>query len=265
MSNFDSKTALNRENRSVSISIMDYSTFIDSEWSNAFEQGFSFFKEIPSTHVQSMIALIEANPSLLNLEFLKERAKIPGGIPKDTRMRIHFMQNEEQGRGDWLKYLPINHIKSMVANLLSPEKHSAKEDSEELQSLLERLKAEYESVRTPNAKETREAFFPELISALQVNPRNVGGGVWIFQIELEGKSMELALDFGGNYTTLTYWIDIYPDRKPKQTVFASYEKISGFGKPDWNLMRSDRLQHHSCAFVEVVSRTMRAISITMKG
>ena len=239
---------------------MDYSSFIDSEWNSAFQNGFSFFKEIPSSHVQSMVAIIEANPSFLNPEFLKNRAAVPASVPEDKRMRIHLMRNEEEVSGDWLKYLPTNRRKTMIAHFLSPEKHWAREDSEELRPLLERLQTEYENIRTPNARETRKAFFPELKSALKADPRNGGGGCWVFPVTVGDKAMELVLDFGGNYTTLTYWIDVYPDKKPQQIVFVSYEEILGFGRPDWNLMRSDHLQHHSVIFVEVVSRTMKAIS-----
>ncbi|MHC1724875.1 MAG: hypothetical protein AB9866_02435 [Syntrophobacteraceae bacterium] len=243
---------------------MNYSSFTDSEWSSAFQNGFSFLKEIPSSSVQSMVAIIEANPGFLDLAFLKSFATAPADIPKEERMRVDFMRNDEEGRGDWLKYRPINQIKSMITHFLKSDRLRVREDSEAIRSWLEGLQTEYEHLRTPSAGETRKAFFPELKSSLKVDPQNTGGGVWVFPIVLEGMAMELNLDFGGNYTTLTYWIDVHPDRKPRQITFVSYEQILGLGSPDWNLMRSDRLRHHSRIFVEVVSRTMQAISMALK-
>jgi hypothetical protein len=67
------------------------------------------------------------------------------------------------------------------------------------------------------------------------------------------------------FSTFTYWIDVCPCKKPQEMISLSYEEILGIGKPDWDLLQSDRLDHHSDIFVEVVGRTLEAVSMSLKG
>ncbi len=234
---------------------MNFNKFIKSEWGEAFKKDFAFLKNIPSSKVLSMISLCSKHKDLLTLEYLIKEASDPYSIEEELRKEVFLMQNREQNS---LKFQPVNTIKSIITNQLSTS-----EDNEKIE-LLEKAQAAYENISTPKAKETRKVFFPILEDAFKSKPQNKGGGCWSISIQVNDRPVEFILDFGGRFSTMRYWIDIFPDQKPEKYVSTSYEDIMGLSEPDWDLMRSDSLEQHAYVMIEVVQRTIKAISEGLK-
>lgn len=232
-------------------SIMDFSSFVQSEWSIAFENRFRFLKRIPSSGVLPSVAVFEAHPEMFTPEFVVRMAVNPSMVPKETRDLVFRMFSKERSA-----YIPVRDIKEIIRNRL----RICENDEERGQ--LEEARALYENVSTPSAKDTRQVFFPRLKAALGSKPRNLGGGNWGFPVILGNRQMELVLDFGGLHTGFRHSIDVIPDKSPSTILFVSYEEIMGFGYAPWDLMQDKHLDQHAETFVEVVNRTLRALAVT---
>ena len=234
---------------------MDFTSFIHSELTSAWDDKFKFIKSIPDPQVLSMIDLIESYPDLLSLDFLIQNATSPSSIPEEARMALFRMKSLVEVSSN--KYQSVKNIKTITKNRLK----ICKDDNE--RTKLEETLAEYENLQTPKAKDIRKIFFPVLSYELNTKPNNDGGGCWSFDISIARKDMQLVFDFGGR-ATFNYFVDVFPKEKPKNTLFLSYESILGFGKPDWELMRLDLLENHVVVFVEVMKRTFNALFTAMK-
>ena len=235
---------------------MEYEQFVKSEWEKAFAEDFSFLRSIPSSKVLPKIALIMKHKELFTLDFMYKMATDRASIPKETIEEVWRMYNEEKVSS--LSYKSVNHIKSVL-------KHYIKKchDDEE-KEILEKAQTAYEKISTPKAKDTRKAFFPIIEKAFNAKPKNDGGGCWSIPTPIKNRPMRLVLDFGGRFSTMRYWIDVFPDQKPDKIVFTSYEKIMGFSEPDWDLMRSDTLEQNAKIFIETVNRTIQALKEALK-
>jgi hypothetical protein len=231
---------------------MKFFKFVDCEWDDAYSENFTFLRKIPSSSVLSQLSVILKNKEGINNDFWKKWANRSTDIPQEKYMELalQFLAEEESS----LSYLPIKDLKELINNRLPTC------DDEKEKELLIKFQSEHKDVTTPNSIEIRKIFLPKIESAFHSKPQNNGGGCWIIPLPVEGKPMELVLDVGGRAKRNDF-VDVFPDMKPEKIVFVSYEKIMGFSKPDWNLMRSDMLPHYAEILVEAVKRTIKAISM----
>ncbi len=232
---------------------MDFTQFRQEQWDIISKDKFSFLKSIPSSYVRSTISLFESDQEIFTHEDLQQMVVDPQSISQKIKLAQFIMQSQKQGSS--FEFTPIKEIKSII-------KHRLKKcDDPEERVKLEKIAALYHDVSTPNAKETRKVFFPKLTEELKDDPKNSGGGCWAFPLTVNSKPVELVLDFGGRFTTFTYWVDVYQDKKSEKNISISYEKILGFAKPNWDLMRTDLLEDHVEVFIKALRYVLRAVEI----
>jgi len=213
---------------------------IAAEWQGHLADGLAALRRTPSGAVRSLCDAILADPAHYTHDLLVRMAA--GDLSQAERMRNAHALQQFQGPDTVAVFLLRGGYGFRIAAAQDPIERA-------------RLQAELEAlgdVQTPSAPALRKALFPLLSARFGGKPAKLRGTEYQVPLGPVGTaSLALRLDFGGMARGLRWAVTVTGAGGLRYGA-ASYEELLGLPAPEWDVLRTDRLNDDLALLLERV-------------